>query len=689
MKLIQLKMNKSKQITFVKKFFINLLLENQDIIYNKDVPECWKNRIFVILSACLIIFCLPLFFYGAYMFYKDGYAGFAIAEISAYFIMAAVIMQKHISISTRKFFIILTLYCISIGLLILTGVMGAGLVCVLAVLILAGCLLNGKQASGVVVINIGVFMVLTIMLKYGYFDGTSMKAFKNVWLINVMSTQISGIILLHIINAVYNGFENQTQLLKKSKESLTASEAKHKAMIANISDIIVILDENGIIRYISPNIEQKCGFAREIILDSILWERIHPEELEYVKEELMNLLGKSGLKKTIETRIICVNGDIEHVELTAVNLINDINIKGILINFHDITERKMREEKILHLNYHDSLTGLYNRAFFEKEKERLDNESQLPLSLILGDINGLKFINDSLGHGEGDKLLAGIAKILEGCCSKEGIIARTGGDEFKILLPRTDNEAACEIARKINSACEDYNKRMSSELYYTSISLGYATRVSMDESLNSISKTAEDHMYNRKLLEGRSIHSSIISSMKTALFEKSEETEEHANRLIKLSKAVGQVIGLTDQQFDELELLSALHDIGKIGIDDQILNKPGKLTDAEWVEMKKHPEVGYRIAMSSPELIPIAEYILTHHERWDGDGYPQRLAGEDIPLLSRILAVVDAYDAMTEDRSYRKGMPKREAIDELIRNSGSQFDQRIVKIFVEIQSKED
>ena len=174
--------------------------------------------------------------------------------------------------------------------------------------------------------------------------------------------------------------------------------------------------------------------------------------------------------------------------------------------------------------------------------------------------------------------------------------------------------------------------------------------------------------------------------MKTALSEKSQETEEHAQRLVKLSKAVGLAITLTDEQFDELELFATLHDIGKIGIDDGILNKPGKLTDVEWLEMKRHSEIGYRIAMSSPELMSIAEYILTHHERFDGTGYPQGLIGENIPLLSRIVAVVDAYDAMTEDRPYRKGMSKEAAMSEIIKNSGKQFDPDIAKIFIEILS---
>jgi len=144
---------------------------------------------------------------------------------------------------------------------------------------------------------------------------------------------------------------------------------------------------------------------------------------------------------------------------------------------------------------------------------------------------------------------------------------------------------------------------------------------------------------------------------------------------------------LTVEQLNELELLSTLHDIGKIGVSDNVINKPGKLTCEERVLMNKHPEIGYRIAMASHELLPIANYILCHHERYDGKGYPQGLKGEEIPLLSRIIAIVDAYDAMTEDRSYRKAMAMENAIHEIKKNSGTQFDPEIVKIFVGIISE--
>ena len=165
------------------------------------------------------------------------------------------------------------------------------------------------------------------------------------------------------------------------------------------------------------------------------------------------------------------------------------------------------------------------------------------------------------------------------------------------------------------------------------------------------------------------------------MYEKSHETEEHSERLAALSRMVGEALQLSQMELDNLELLATLHDIGKVGIDDRILGKPEKLNDDEWIEMKKHPEIGYRIAVASPELVSISEYILSHHEHWDGSGYPKGLAGNDIPLLSRIISIVDAYDAMTEDRVYQSATDKETALGEIEKNAGSQFDPDIAELF--------
>ena len=353
-----------------------------------------------------------------------------------------------------------------------------------------------------------------------------------------------------------------------------------------------------------------------------------------------------------------------------------------LISTNEELVRKNNE--IIYLSNHDLLTNLYNRIYFESEKNSLNTARQLPISIITGDINGLKLINDGFGHSKGDEILIEVSKLLKKCCREEDIIARIGGDEFGILLPNTDSQTAQLICNRIDETCQEHV--VSGNQIYTSISVGHATKTNVGELIDDIFRASEESMYRKKLFQSKSAHSSIIASIKTTMFEKSHETAEHAERLVQLSKMIGLALSLNEQQLDELELLATLHDIGKMGINDNILIKKEKLNDEEWMEMKQHPAIGFRIAQATTDLIPIANFILCHHERWDGKGYPQGLMGEEIPLLSRILGVVDAYDAMTFDRSYRVAMTKNEAIEEIKKNAGSQFDPSIAELFIKMIS---
>lgn len=330
----------------------------------------------------------------------------------------------------------------------------------------------------------------------------------------------------------------------------------------------------------------------------------------------------------------------------------------------------------------DKLTDLYNRAFFEEELRRLDTGSQLPISIIIGDVNGLKVTNDVFGHLEGDHILKAIAAVMKKSCRKEDIIARWGGDEFIVLLPGTSAKQAEEICQRIRNAClnSEYSK------IQLNISLGHATKEASFEDMTEVLKNAEDRMYRHKLLESRSFRSSFISSMKETLLEKCQETAGHLERMEKLSIKIGTAMELNDNELDELKLLAMLHDIGKVAISDAVLNKPGKLDDKEWEEMKKHSEIGYRIAQTSPELSQIANYILCHHERWDGNGYPLGKKNLQIPKLSRIIAIIDAYDVMTHSRSYKDAISHKDAVDELVRCAGKQFDPDIVELFVRMQN---
>ncbi len=468
-----------------------------------------------------------------------------------------------------------------------------------------------------------------------------------------------------------------------AKEALRLSEAKHKAMIANITDVIAVISRSGPVTYISPNINTLFGWTPEEITGSSLSKLIIPLDPEANLDELITPTLSNSVRLT---ECLCRRKDGTHrtVRLTAVNLTDNPDIGGILINFHDITESKQRENEILYLSYHDALTGLYNRAFFDEEKKCLDMSCYLPLSIIMGDVNDLKVANDTFGHNEGDKLLVAISQTIKTACRKNDIAARTGGDEFCVLLPCTPAAAAQAICERIQKACREYDGTPWGRLaVQPGIALGCATKTSMDQPIDRIQKKAEDGMYQSKILARNSAHGAMISSIKTAMSDKSQETADHSDRMLAFSRALGRELCFSEQQLTDLDLLSMLHDIGKICIRSDILSKPGVLSDEDWEEIRRHPEEGCRIAQAALELTRVAEYIRCHHERWDGTGYPAGLSGEEIPLHSRIIAVVDAYDAMTHNRPYRKALAPEVAVHELVSNAGTQFDPVIARVFVE------
>lgn len=214
------------------------------------------------------------------------------------------------------------------------------------------------------------------------------------------------------------------------------------------------------------------------------------------------------------------------------------------------------------------------------------------------------------------------------------------------------------------------------------VSVGLATMQSPAQTLRDTYQQAEGRMYRNRLTRPDSSRGALIESLRKALSERTHETEEHSCRMTRLAHSLGKRLGVNSSFFDDLELLCALHDIGKVGIPDEVLLKPGPLDEGEWLIMRTHPEIGARIVEGTPELAHIAESILCHHERWDGKGYPRGLAGARVPLISRILAVVDAYDATVSDRPYRKAISPEQAIAEIVRYSGTQFDPMVVSEFV-------
>jgi len=361
--------------------------------------------------------------------------------------------------------------------------------------------------------------------------------------------------------------------------------------------------------------------------------------------------------------------------------------KGLFFTLviRDITTRKNAEEKLRYLSFHDNLTGLYNRSYFEEELRRLDTARQLPLSIIVGDIDGFKLVNDVFGYKEGDSLLKSLAKVLKESCRVDDILARWGGDEFVILLPKTDSRAASEVISRI----EKKSKSIGDNEIPLTISLGFALKDKITLNVEDIIKEAEVSMKQKKLIQSKKVSGMIISSIEKKLRKKSQESQDIAERIKIMAVALGKALKIPKSEMDDLVLLALFQNIGKVAIKDSILSKKTKLKANEFEVMKLHPEIGYRIAKSSVHLVKIADAILAHHENWDGSGYPHHLKGNKIPVISRIVAIVNAYDVMVYGRPYKKPVLKEEAIKELKKCSRKQFDPLHVSKFIEVlQEKE-
>jgi len=347
----------------------------------------------------------------------------------------------------------------------------------------------------------------------------------------------------------------------------------------------------------------------------------------------------------------------------------------------DITARKEAEEKIRYLSFHDSLTGVYNRRFLEKKMCSLNSSSKsLPISVVMADLNGLKLINDTYGHEKGDALLKKAAEILKNSSRREDILGRWGGDEFVLILPQTKEEEAEQIIKRI----KENARGVQVEEVPLSFALGFAAKTNTEENLRDILNQAEEKMYRQKLGESKSTRSALLRRLLKALQDKGHKPKEHLESMEKLALKLAESLALPETEINRLKLLVLLHDIGMISVPEEILNKKEALTEKEREIIKKHPETGYRIVRATEEFSHIAEDILSHHERWDGTGYPRKLKGEEIPLLARIIMLVDAYYALISESPNRKALSEKEAAAELKKYAGSQFDPKLVEILTAI-----
>lgn len=469
-----------------------------------------------------------------------------------------------------------------------------------------------------------------------------------------------------------------------NREALYKEKELLDITLESIGDGVVTTDETGIITRINKAALTVLGWELHEVIGKKFGDALKMQNEnngEPVPSIVETVLRTGNIQELANhTELICKNGMRIPIEDSAAPILDEKGkLHGVVVVFRDVSLAREKKKRIEFLSYHDSLTGLYNRGFYQKEENRFLEPSMHPMAVIMGDMNGLKLTNDVFGHENGDKLLIMVSDVIKRNMKPDMIAIRWGGDEFVILLPHTNGRSA---ERFIHHIKKELSVLKVNDIIDVSISFGYAIKKEHGESLEAVLKEAEEMMYRAKLLESKSMRGSMINALMATLNEKSAETKDHTLRLTRHCLQIGEILDLDDEIKSELSLLSVLHDIGKIGVPEHILMKPGSLSTEEWAEMRSHPEIGYRIASNVPELVTVAKEILHHHEKWDGSGYPSGLKGEQIPINCRILAVVDSFDAMTNNRIYRKAMGQEEAIQELIKNKGTQFDPRIVDIFI-------
>lgn len=474
---------------------------------------------------------------------------------------------------------------------------------------------------------------------------------------------------------------------KRAEKALQESERRYRQekeyldnILQNSADAIVIGDEEGKIIRGNKQARDLFGYGLEGNYGK------HYSEFYADHEEMrqmLKLLREKDSLQDYEISILHKDGFAIPCSI-SVSLLRDEenNIVGSIGIIRDLREWKKAQRKLEEMSIYDHLTGLYNRAFFEEEMLRLEDGRYCPMGIVVCDVDGLKLINDTYGHSKGDELIKFTSDTLRRCLRSSDIIARIGGDEFAILLTESGEETVRECCERIRMEVDRSNRRMPQA--GLSISLGYAVALEPFVDMNALFKQADDAMYQEKMQQHKSCRGEAIQTLISTLRERDHVTEKHTGCLQEYSLQMGRLLELSEEHLNALKLLAQFHDLGKMGIADHTLFKPGRLTREEFQEMKRHCEIGYRIALSTPDLAPIADYILKHHEWWDGSGYPLGLQGKDIPLECRILGIVDAYDSMTTDRPYRTAMPARNAIAELQKYAGIQFDPELVEKFVEL-----
>lgn len=472
---------------------------------------------------------------------------------------------------------------------------------------------------------------------------------------------------------------------RQNEKQLTENENRFKELADFLPETVFEIDRSGKTIFVNKNSYATFGYTEEElplgfnVMDHIILN----DRARLARSVRSAIKGRNSGRA--EYTCIKKDGSSFPAIICFSSIVRDDTVTGLRGILFDMTEIKKTENQLRFLNSYDSLTGLYNRPHFEREMQRMQSGGYDPVGLMIYDLDGLKLINDTMGHSKGDAHLITVGDLLRKTFGYHAIIARVGGDEFAMLLPKISEKEIAEMTNLVRSNIETFNTQTSD--LPLNISVGYAVRNDPSMTMEELFKQADNNMYREKLHRKESARSSIVKTLTKAMEARDFVTEGHAKRLCSLVVDLAEAVGYPESALGDLSLFAQFHDLGKVGIPDHILFKPGPLNPEERAKMQQHSEIGHRIALSSPDLVPIADWVLKHHEWWNGKGYPLKLKGNSIPLECRMLAIADAYDAITNDRPYRAARSHEEALQELQRCAGKQFDKDLVKEFIIVKTK--
>ena len=464
--------------------------------------------------------------------------------------------------------------------------------------------------------------------------------------------------------------------LEAAQNELRESEAATHALLAGMPDSLLRIDKDGLL------LDYKTGRARVFAVPSKMFagnsivEAFPPR----LAEKILN--GVTQVLATDEPQWFEHETSVNKRPLYLEVRLTKAGDNEALAVIRDLTEKRELEESLRFANIRDPLTSLLNREGWEQQLASRQLPPDQPVGIVMCDIDSMRLINDSLGHEWGDKILSSFAGVLRSVLPLDSLIARVGDDEFAALLLNHSDSEMQQLCQTIRT--EINNSILMENSLQFSVALGCAAERTSAISVQDIQKLAASRMHRDKLSQSQFARARFFESLQAALSTRDFVTQQHATRLWALCQPLAEAAELPRRRLRSLKLLTQYHDIGKVGIPDHLLFKKGRLTAGEMDKMRMHVEIGHRIAQSIPELAPMSDLLLKHHEWWNGQGYPLGLRENEIPLECRIFSIADAYDAMTHDRPDRAAFTGKEAAAELRRCAGSQFDPELVDSFLRL-----